>query len=58
VVERMPLHPKVQGLIPAAAADAGTIRDKMAKRLCVIGEEFVRNRHFYPIVNWAFLVIN
>jgi hypothetical protein len=56
VVERVPLHPKVQGLSPPATD--GTIRDKMAKRLCVIGEKFVRNRHFYPIVNWTFLVIN
>ncbi len=47
MVERMPLHPKIQGLIPAAAAD-GTVRGKMAKRLYEIGERFVRNRHFSP----------
>jgi hypothetical protein len=51
VVDRMPPHPKVQGLSPAATD--GTVREKMARRLCVIGEKFVRNRHFYSRVIFA-----
>ncbi len=51
MVERMPLHPKAQGLSPPATD--GTIRDKMANILHEIGERFVRNRHFCPKVIFA-----